>query len=196
MHRWPYTFVFCLALFAGLLSIDAARFVHAQEGLPTHQGSHEVSASISHAGGILTLKNGISLFLPPGLPIGSSRNVTLRVAKQRARAEDVASGFVPIGPTIEFNSAVATNGTAVQATFKAEGFRPRAGHRVVIAMEQAGFCDPQKNLPKVAGGLCATWVLFDARYEAGACRADLRELGGYRLQFGSVPTASPESSEQ
>jgi hypothetical protein len=175
--------------------LDVARPARAQEGLPTHQGSHEVSASIGHAGAMLSLKNNISLFLPPGLPIGTSRNVTLRVAKQRVRAADVAAGFVPIGPTIEFNSPVATNGTPVQVTFKAESFRPRAGHRLVMAMEMAGFCDPAKTLPKLPGGLCAAWSLFDARYEAGACRADLRELGGHRLQFGSVPTDSAEGKE-
>jgi hypothetical protein len=195
MARWPYAFVLCLAFALVFAPIDAARSVRAQDGLPTHQGSHQVSASIGHDGAVLSLKNGISLLLPPGLPIGSSRNVTLRVAKQRAKADDVATGFVPIGPTIEFDSAVATNGTPIQATFKAEGFRPRSGHRLVVAMELAGFCDPAKKLPKLPGGLCAAWSLFDARYEGGACRADLKELGGRRLQFGSVPSEGGKSDQ-
>ena len=163
-------------------------------GMPAHTGKHTVSAAIGQKGARLSLKNGWSLLLPSGLPIGNSRLLTLKVSRRRAKGKEIADGFVPMGPTVEFDGAINATESPLLAMYEAKRFRQRRGHRLVLASEYGGFCEGERVGRKLGGGLCAQWRLVDATLDktAGQLRAKLELPGGHRLQFGSVPEPKPE----
>ncbi len=132
-------------------------------------GEHEVRAPFARPGLQLVLKRGFELRLDELTGTGEA---WLRVARERARSEQIAAGFVPLGPTVESSAA---RGRA-QASFVADHFRVRAGHRLVLAVERAAPCAP---------GDC--WQLLPARYEGGRCQARIAGQLGGRMQFGSLP---------
>lgn len=147
---------------------DFARAHHepqrARQGEPARiAGEHAVRAGLARPGLTLVLKRGFELRFSA---LTSAGEAWLRVARERARSERIAVGFVPLGPTVESSAA---HGRA-EASFVADHFRVRAGHRLVLAVERA-----------------STWQLLPARYEGGRCQARIvGELGG-RMQFGSLP---------
>jgi hypothetical protein len=132
-------------------------------------GEHEVRSAFARPGLQLALKRGFELRLGK---LTSAGEVRLRVARERARADQIAPGFVPVGPTVEVSPA---QGSA-EVSFVADHFRVRAGHRLVLAVELAAPCSP---------GAC--WQLLPARYEGGRCQARLAGEFGRRMQFGSLP---------
>jgi hypothetical protein len=132
-------------------------------------GEHEVRAAIARAGLELALRRGFEVRLGKA---AAPREVVLRVAPERARADEIAAGFVPVGPTVELRGA---SGRA-DVSFIADQFRVRAGHRLVLAVERT---------PPCAAGTC--WLLLPARSEHGRCLARGVEAPGRRLQFGSLP---------
>jgi hypothetical protein len=132
-------------------------------------GEHEVRSPFAGSGIQLALKRGFELRL--GKLTGTGE-VWLRVARERAHADQIAPGFVPVGPTVEVSPA---QGSA-EVSFVADHFRVRAGHRLVLAVELAAPCSP---------GAC--WQLLAARYERGRCLARLAGELGRRMQFGSLP---------
>jgi len=132
-------------------------------------GEHEVRAPLARPGLQLALKRGFELRFGE---LTNAGEAWLRVARERARSEQIAAGFVPLGPTVESSPA---HGRA-EASFVADHFRVRAGHRLVLAVERAAPCTP---------GDC--WRLLPARYEGGRCQARIAGQLGGRMQFGSLP---------
>lgn len=167
---------YLLAL-AGLLgscqASEAARAHEAGAQRPARErlvGEHEVRAPVARKGLELVLRRGFEVRLREP---SSDGETLLRVAPQRARSEEIAAGFVPVGPSVELQGV---RGSA-DVAFSADKFRVRTGHRLVLAVEQAAPC--------AQGARC--WQLVDARYEQGRCVARGVHAGGGRLQFGSLP---------
>lgn len=132
-------------------------------------GEHEVRASA---------RPGLELALKRGFEVKLSKNVVgaqlvLRIAKARARAEEIAPGFVPVGPTAELTGADGD----LDVSFVADQFRVRTGHQLTLAVERSGRC----------AGSEKCWQLVPAGYEKGRCVARAVHLEGGRLQFGSLP---------
>lgn len=127
-------------------------------------------AAAARAGLELALRCGFELRLGK---VGASGQALLRVAAERARSDEIAAGFVPVGPSVEL---LGVHGSA-DVSFTADQFRVRAGHRLVLAIERAEPC----------ANAAACWQLVPARYEQGRCLAHVPEAFGGRLQFGSLP---------
>lgn len=139
----------------------------------THErlvGEHEVRAGAARPGLVLALRRGIELKLTKNVLGGE---LLLRVAKERARSEQIGAGFVPVGPTVELLGATGD----ADVSFVADQFRVRAGHVLKLAVESRGAC--------AEPGAC--WQLRAAAYENGRCLARGVPLAGGRMQFGSLP---------
>lgn len=160
------------------------------EGPPTHEGATSVTAAIGQAGAIMALRNGARLLLPPRLPIGSSRLLTFGGGRT-VRPASVAAGFQRIGPTLSFDGAIDAQRSPLVVSIRQPRLSARRGHRLVLAMEQAGLCTDDNRADTLGAGLCSVWELLPATHDAGEGRlkADLPVPGGYRLQFGWVPEA-------
>jgi hypothetical protein len=150
----------------------AARAVKQQPARERIVGEHEVRAA-ARTGLELGLRRGFEVRLSKVVAPGEA---LLRVAAQRARADEIAGGFVPVGPSVEL---LGVRGSA-DVSFIADQFRVRAGHRLVLAVERAEACARSD----------ACWRLVPARYEHGRCLARAVQGLGRRLQFGSLPAPS------
>lgn len=66
----------------------------------------------------------------------------------------------------------------------------KPGEKLVLAVEVSGECEGPQKREQLTGGDCSHWQLFDTAYDAQGndMVARLPATGGYRLQFGWVPT--------
>jgi hypothetical protein len=138
-------------------------------------GDHRAVARVGSRGAELALKDGFSLKPRPsaGRP---TLELALEVAELRANAAELAPDFVPIGPTVRLRGG----SLRVDAAYRAESFRVRAGHRLVLAVEVRAPCEPSAQC----------WELWQAAYEDSRCVAVAVETHGLRLQFGSLPLSA------
>jgi hypothetical protein len=160
-------------------------------GPPRHEDRSRVTAPIGQAGATMALGNGAEIFLPPGLPIGSSRLLTF-AGGRTVNARNVHDRFVRVGPTLSFDGAINATRAPMVVSIPVRRFSARNGSRLVLAMEQPGLCgDANRNQP-LGNDLCSVWELVPATYDeaAGRVRANLSVSGGLRLQFGWVPEAA------
>jgi hypothetical protein len=161
-------------------------------GPPTKSGRTEVSGAVGQAGMTFELQSKARLFVPPNLPIGSSRMMRFAESRGALNAAHIAEGFRRIGPILSFDGAINATSAPVVVSIRQPRDPGRPNLRLVLAMEQATICregiDP---LPGVAN-LCSGWELVDARHSGDRLSAEMRSPGGYRLVFGSVPVAPAE----
>jgi hypothetical protein len=138
-------------------------------------GDHRAAARVGRRGAELALKDGFSLKPRPsaGQP---PLELALEVAGLRANAAELAPDFVPIGPTVRLRGG----SVRVDAAYRAEAFRVRAGHRLVLAVEVRAPCAPSARC----------WELWEAAYEHSRCVAVAVDTHGLRLQFGSLPLSA------
>lgn len=161
----------------------------APAGPPTTTGRSEAQAAVGQAGMTFELGNKARLFVPPGLPIGSSRRMRFAEARGAFTPSHVVERFRRIGPILSFDGAINATRSPVIVSIRQPSDPARANLRLVLAMEQPTICreglDPVPNM----ANLCSAWELIDARYDAAERRliAELRTPGGYRLVFGTVP---------
>lgn len=159
-------------------------------GPPTKSGRTEVSGAVGQAGMTFELQSKARLFVPPNLPIGSSRMMRFAESRGALNAAHIAEGFRRIGPILSFDGAINATSAPVVVSIRQPRDPGRPNLRLVLAMEQATICregiDP---LPGVAN-LCSGWELVDARHSGDRLSAEMRSPGGYRLVFGSVPVAA------
>jgi hypothetical protein len=139
-------------------------------------GEHEARAASPQTGVELALKRGFEVRMASS----AAEPIVLRIAKLRAHSEEITAGFVPIGPTVELALAEGRArdvDASVDVSFVADHFHVRAGHRLLLAVEQGGPCAPET----------ACWQLLSADYEKGRCVARAVRGWGRRMQFGSLP---------
>jgi hypothetical protein len=177
----------------GILAIGST--VAAQGGgMPTHSGKGSVTEAIdSDHGAIFDIGGGITMMFPRGLPVGHSRLVTLKKAKKKPSAAQIHKGFKPLGIALEFDGAFNTAGKPIVLSTQMKKDPSKPGHKIVVAMEVATFCEDHNKAFKLSSGLCSGWEMHDAGYEAGRLVAKLRSTGGMRMQFGLLPEESGES---
>jgi hypothetical protein len=169
-----------LPLGLALSGESSARSVRAHAGrdggsVRAH-GNHQVEALIGVQGGELGLKLGF-VVRPRVAAQRAPQRLTLRVAAERAPVERIAPGFVPIGPTVELKGDVLHS----DVEYRAESFRVRSGHRLVLALETRAPCAPDE----------ACWTTLEARLTESRCVAHGVRSAGQRLQFGSLPLSAP-----
>ena len=164
----------------------------AQKGVPTFTGKGTVTEALdSEKGALFDIGKGVTMYFPVGLPVGSSRLVTLKQGK-RPPANAVTKGFKPLGPTLDFNGALSAKGNPIVLTVKSKRVAKKPGQRIVLAMEIGTFCEAHNKKYKLSSGLCSGWNLVDASYDTGGEQlvARLEATGGMRMQFGLAPEES------
>lgn len=171
-----------------------ARFASAQndskDAMPTHQGKGKVTEAVdSKKGAIFDIGGGFTILLPRGLPVGSSRVLTLKRSGKRPSPGQIHKGFQRLGETVVFTGALATAGKPIVLALSMKKDPSKSGKKLVLAIEEAGLCTPENKRFKLDKGLCSSWRLVDAQYDASGSRviAKLTATGGHRLQFGWIP---------
>ena len=166
-------------------------------GPPRHEDRSSVTAPIGQAGATMALGNGAEIFLPPGLPIGSSRLLTF-TGGRTVNARNVQAQFVRVGPTLRFDGAINATRAPMVVSIPVRRFSARNGSRLVLAMEQPGLCTDANRSQSLGNDLCSVWELVPAEYDeaAGRVRANLSVSGGLRLQFGWVPEEVEHTSTE
>jgi hypothetical protein len=115
--------------------------------------------------------------------------LTFSSSRQRLVPAQVHAGFIKQGPTLAFDGAIDTGRRPLILTIRQRRLAPRAGKRLVLAIEMPGLCDDSNRRYPMGNGLCSTWTVVPAVHDAtaGVVRAEIANPGGYRLQFGWVP---------
>lgn len=192
---WMTLFSLLLAAPSALLAQDDEADAGATNAMPTHSGRSSVEAAIGQRGAILELTRDRArptLTLPPGLPIGGSRMLTFSIHRQRPRPSQIHPRFVRFGPTLHFSSAIDASRQPLTVSLRIRTQPVRRGMKLILAWEQPGFCDESNQAYSLGNGLCSTWQVVDATWDASTqlVRARLETTGGLRLQFGWVPEDS------
>ncbi len=160
-------------------------------GIPTHTGKGKVTQAVdTRTGAIFDIGGGVTLLFPKGLPVGYSRVITLKFGGKRPTPSQIHKKFKPFGKTLLLDSALNAGRTPLALAMSAKKAPRKSGYKLVLAVEEAGFCDENNKKYKIGkSGLCSIWRTVDARYDSMEKRlvAELRSTGGLRLQFGWIP---------
>jgi hypothetical protein len=161
------------------------------DAIPTYSGKGKVTEAVdSQRGAIFDIGGGVTMTFPRGLPVGRSRLVTLKTTTDRPTPAHIHPKFQRVGATLHFNGALNSGRVPMVLSVSAKRSPEKAGYKLVLAIEEAGICTKDSKGAKLGQGLCSSWRTIDARYDtqAGKINADLASTGGYRLQFGLVPS--------
>lgn len=167
-------------------------------GVPTFTGKGRVNEAIDgNKGALFDIGGGSTMYFPPGIPVGSSRLVTLSRGK-RPPAKAIGTKFKPLGPTLDFNGAFSTSGRPMVVTVRQKRNPKKKGMRIVLAVEVGTFCEAHNKKYKLKSGLCSGWELHDASFDARASAlvAKLASSGGLRMQFGLAPEADDSEDDE
>ncbi len=160
-------------------------------GPPVHEATRSVEVPVGQDGAILRLGNGMQLLLPPGLPIGNSRILTLEATRRGPRPVQVHRSFRALGPAVRFNGAINATRSPLVLSLTQRRFSSRRDMRLVLVSEEPGLCQEHNQRYTLAAGLCSSWRVFAAEYVSADRRvqAQISVSGGYRMQFGWLPEA-------
>lgn len=161
----------------------------AEGGVPKFSGKGKVTEAIDgNRGALFDIGGGSTMYFPPGIPVGSSRLVTLSRGK-RPPAKAIHPKFKPLGATLNFNGAFSTAGREMVVTVRQKRKPTKKGMRLVLAVEVGTFCEAHNKKYKLKSGLCSGWEFHEATFDAseGALVGKLPSSGGLRLQFGLIP---------
>jgi hypothetical protein len=135
---------------------------------------------------------GIALELPACTPEADVRVITVSWdTKDRPNATRIHPNFTRHAATLRVDQTIsAQEGSplAVRLHSKRELMKP--GEKLVLAVESSGECDEQHKRDQLDDGGCSHWEMFDASFDSQSNEmvARIPGTGGYRLQFGWVPT--------
>jgi len=175
------------ALLTATLVVGVVGLATGQEAeMPVFTGKGKVNEPVNTDTGAIFDIGGATMTFPVGIPVGRSRLVTLMKGKKPA-PKQVADGFSPIGPTMDFNGAFRTNDKPIRVAVTSKKDPSKNGRRLVLAMEVGTLCDAKNKSYKLKSGLCSGWELIDAEFRDGEVVAEVESTGGLRMQFGSVP---------
>ncbi|MBN1654690.1 MAG: hypothetical protein JXA30_13040 [Deltaproteobacteria bacterium] len=179
-------------LLIGMFTVS--RTATAQENpsgeMPTHTGKGKVTEAVdTKKGAIFDIGGGITILLPQGLPVGSSRVLTLKKAPNRPKPTQIHKRFQRYGETVIFTGALGTAGKPIVLSMSVKKSPQKSGYKLVLAIEEAGLCSGENKKYNIGKGLCSVWRTVDAEYDASEKRvvAKLTSTGGHRLQFGWIP---------
>lgn len=183
--KWAFVWVAMLTV-AQL----AAAQNDAKDEMPIHKGKGKVTEAVdTRNGAIFDIGGGVTILLPRGLPVGSSRVLTLKKSGKRPSPGQIQKGFQRFGETLIFTGTLATAGKPIIVALSVKKDPSKKGKKLVLAVEEAGLCTKENSRFKIGKGLCSSWRLVDAQYDASGSRliAKLSSTGGHRLQFGLIP---------
>jgi len=168
-------------------------------GIPIFSGKGSVTEAVdSKKGAVFDIGGGVKLLLPKGIPVGSSRLVTLKTAKNPPAPSQVQKGFKRHGKTLLFDGALNTADKPMVLSLQMKNPPNKRGQKFVLAMEQAGLCNDGNKKFKLKSGLCSTWETIETKYDKVGKRVlvILSYTGGLRMQFGWVPVPKTESKSE
>ena len=194
---WLTALAVAFGLSLPLMGIAQEDGDEAPSGPPVHEATQSVEAPIGQAGAIMRLGNGMTLTLPPRLPIGNSRILSFSRSRRNPRPAAVYTGFRPVGPSVNFNGAINAERSPLILTLRQPRFTARNGFQLVLVSEEPGLCQDHNRRQTMGNGLCSEWRVHHATYDAEArvLRGEIPVSGGHRLQFGWLPEAALEGRE-
>jgi hypothetical protein len=135
---------------------------------------------------------GIALEIPACTPAADARVMTVSWdTKGRPNAARIHPKFARHAATLRMDQViVASEGTPLLVWLHSKRELAKPGEKLVLAVESSGECDAQHKSDKLEDGDCSHWQLFDATFDAqrNEMVARIPATGGYRLQFGWVPS--------
>lgn len=167
-------------------------------GPPVHEAARGIEVAVNgEEGAVLRLGNGWQLEIPTGLRMSRSHMLTFENSRRGPRPAQIHPSFRATGSGVRFSETLAANRSPLVFSLRQRRFTPRAGHRLVLMMEQPGFCQDHNRRQTMGAGLCSTWWAHPARYdeEQGRLVADVNSSGGHRLIFGWLPESVLEGME-
>jgi hypothetical protein len=162
-------------------------------GMPTFTGKGKVTEAVdTKLGAILDIGIGITMTLPRGLPVGSSRVLTLEKAKNKPQPAQIDKRFQKYGETVIFSGTLSTAGKPILVFLNMKKEPYKKGQKFVLAIEEAGLCTAENKKYSIGKGLCSAWRIVDTEYDAssGQVIAKLKSTGGHRMQFGWIPESA------
>jgi hypothetical protein len=135
---------------------------------------------------------GIALEIPACTPAADARVMTVSWdTKGRPNATRIHPKFVRHAATLRVDQViVASEGAPLLVRLHGKRALAKAGEKLVLAVESSGECDAQHKADKLEDGDCSHWQMFDATFDAQRTEmiARIPATGGYRMQFGWVPS--------
>jgi hypothetical protein len=194
---WLAALAMAFGLSLPLMGIAQEEGDEAPSGPPVHEAARSIEAPIGQDGASMRLGNGMTLLLPPGLPIGNSRILTFERSRRNPRPASIYNGFRPVGPSVAFNGAINAERSPLVLTLRQPRFNARNGFRLVLVGEEPGLCQDHNRRQTMGNGLCSEWRAHNASYDADArvIRGEIPVSGGHRLQFGWIPEDALEGRE-
>jgi len=156
--------------------------------------SNENSASDSAETGQALIFDvaGIALELPACTPDADIRVITVSwETKDRPSASRIHPNFSRHAATLRVDQAIAAReGSQLLVRLHSKRELTKPGEKLVLAVESSGECDTAHKKDKLDDGGCSHWAMYDASYdsESNEMVARIPATGGYRLQFGWIPT--------
>ena len=156
--------------------------------------SNENSASDSAETGQALIFDvaGIALELPACTPDADIRVITVSwETKDRPSASRIHPNFSRHAATLRVDQAIAAReGSQLLVRLHSKRELTKPGEKLVLAVESSGECDNAHKKDKLDDGGCSHWAMYDASYdsESNEMVARIPATGGYRLQFGWIPT--------
>jgi len=148
-------------------------------GPVSKQGDEVVTATVSEAGGTLSLRNGAKLTIPEGA-LAEPTEVTLGPGAH-TEVFTHREGTKAIGPILQVEPAmVAPPGARFELSLPFERGLPSGFSQDDLALG-VEMMDEQRALQM--GGMQTRWQNFPARVQGGRLLGELDELPGMRLQF-------------
>lgn len=160
----------------------------AAQEMPVFTGKGKVTDAIDgKLGAIFDIGKGVTMLFPRGLPVGSSRLVTLERARKRPSPQQIHKKFKKVGNALNFTGAFNAPDRPIELAIKFKKEPKKKGFKLVLAMEIGTFCEAHNKKYKLKGSLCSGWEFTDAQFDGSRIVARLQSTGGMRMQFGFIP---------
>ena len=135
---------------------------------------------------------GIAVEFPACTPAADMRVITVSwETKERPNATRIHPQFTRHAATLRVDQMIsAAEGASVLVRLQSKRELMKAGEKLVLAVESSGECDAAHKRDKLEDGECSHWQTFDTSFDASRNEmvARIPATGGYRLQFGWIPS--------
>ncbi|HEX6240496.1 MAG TPA: hypothetical protein VFZ61_06365 [Polyangiales bacterium] len=135
---------------------------------------------------------GIAVEFPACTPAADMRVITVSwETKERPNATRIHPQFTRHAATLRVDQMIsAAEGANLLVRLQSKRELMKPGEKLMLAVESSGECDAAHKRDKLEDGECSHWQLFDTSFDASRNEmvARIPATGGYRLQFGWVPS--------